>query len=332
MGTFRTLSTDDVAIILAGFGLDRASLRGHSAIAAGTINTNLDVDTARGRFFLRINEGKARQDVEREATIITHVAARGVPTPAPLLARDGAPFFDWNGSYVSLFPWVDGRTLARAEIGPPHARAAGVALAHLHLAGANFPDYRAGRYEAEEIRRRLVRVQALAGADPVLADATAVLGPELDRLEGERTAGLPVGLIHGDLFIDNILYTDRAEVAALLDFEQASWGRLAYDLAVSVLAFGFGRDDFRPEVTRALLDGYAAVRPLTPAERAGLGAELRFAACRFAVTRITDVYLRREAGAPAGKDFRRYLLRLRRVREHLASDHLLDPPSPTPPG
>ena len=323
MGTFRSLSAADVRTILAGFGLDDDSYRGHSAIAAGTINTNLAVDTASARFFLRVNEGKARADVEREAAIVTHVAARGVVTPVPLLARDGAPLFDWNGSYVSLFPFVDGRTLGRAEIGPAHARAAGAALARLHLAGAELSDHRPGRYEPDEIRRRLARVEALASTDEVLAAAAAVLGPELDRLEDERTPGLPVGLIHGDLFIDNVLYTAAGDVAALLDFEQASWGRLGYDLAVSLLAFGFGRDDFRPDVTRAVLDGYLAVRPLTAAERVGLGGELRFAACRFAVTRITDVYLRRQAGAPAGKDFHRYLLRLRRVREHLAAGDLL---------
>src|SRR5437762_11554152 len=103
MGTFRTLSTDDVRTILDGFGFDPRQYRGHGAIAAGTINTNLSVDTGRGRFFLRVNEGKALDDVQREAAIVTHVAARGVPTPAPLPARDGAPFLAWNGSYPSLF-------------------------------------------------------------------------------------------------------------------------------------------------------------------------------------------------------------------------------------
>jgi homoserine kinase type II len=156
----------------------------------------------------------------------------------------------------------------------------------------------------------------------VVAEARAELVPELARLERERRPDLPTGLIHGDLFIDNVLYQGDALVA-LLDFEQASWGRLAYDLAVSVLAFGFGRDDFRPDLTRAFIAGYLETRPVSAGEREGFASELRFAACRFAVTRITDVYLRRTAGAPPGKDFRRYLLRLRRVREHLA-DGLFD--------
>jgi len=94
-----------------------------------------------------------------------------------------------------------------------------------------------------------------------------------------------------------------------------------------VLAFGFGGDDFRPDVTRAFIDGYVSVRPPTPIERGAFLAELEFAACRFAVTRITDVHLRRDAGAAPGKDFRRYLQRYRKVGEH-AADGLLALGSP----
>src|SRR6185436_17208411 len=114
---------------------------------------------------------------------------------------------------------------------------------------------------------------------------------------------------------------------ALIDFEQASWGRFAYDLAVTALAFAYGRDDFRADVTRALLEAYASVRAPDDDEREAFGAELRFAACRFAVTRITDVHLKRDAGAPRGKDFNRYLSRLGAVEVHLsANDGLLELP------
>jgi homoserine kinase type II len=201
---------------------------------------------------------------------------------------------------------------------PAHAAQAGTALAKLHGAGASFPDQRPGRYEPDEIERRLTQIEVTASGDPALADAVAILRPELSVLATERRSDVPVGLIHGDLFLDNVLY-DGAQLAALLDFEQASWGRWVYDLAVTLLAFTFGRDDFRPELVRAMLDAYAVERPWTDAERAAFGAELRFAACRFAVTRITDVYLKRAAGGAPGKDFGRYLLRLRRINQHLAA-------------
>jgi len=323
MAEWRRLSPDDVQAILRAFGA--GGYRAHAPIAVGTINTNLRVETDGGPLFLRINEGKSRDDVQREAEVVAWVAARGVPTPEPRRTVDGQPFADWNGELASLFPWVAGRTLARAELTPAHGAAAGRALAQLHRAGADHPDRRAGRYEPDEIDRRLAGIASLGRAE--LAPAVGVLQPELRALAAERRADLPTGIIHGDLFVDNVLFHqdghDDGRLSALLDFEQASWGRWAYDLAVTALAFGFGADDFRADVTRALLEAYAAVRPPTADERAGFGAELRFAACRFAVTRITDVHLKREAGAAPGKRFQRYLDRLARVRQHLATDGLL---------
>ncbi len=316
MGTFRTLTDRDVGEVLAGYGL--SGYRAHRAIAAGTINTNLAVELQGGAYFLRVNEGKALADVEREAAVVEHLVSRGIPTPPVLHATTGQPWLLWHGLYLSLFPWVAGRVLGRAELDAGHAHQAGAALAGLHLAGQDFPDRRPGRYEPEEIANRLTAIERSAAGDPLLKAAVDELRPALLRLPGARVAELPLGLIHGDLFIDNVLY-EGDRLVAVLDFEQASWGRLAYDLAVSLLAFGFGVDDFRAPVTRAFLEGYCAIRSPTADERAGFVDELRFAACRFAVTRITDVYLRRNAGAPPGKDFRRYLQRLRAVDRHAAA-------------
>lgn len=316
MGTFRTLADTDLRSILSRFG--KSGLRGHQTIAAGTINTNVAVELEDRRLFLRVNEGKAREDVQREAAIVAHVAARGVSTPAPLKADTGESFLAFGDSFVSLFPWVEGKTLGRRDIGPAHAQQVGAALAQLHVAGVDMTDRRPGRYEPDEIDRRFALIAK--NPDPALAEAIRILGAALPALAQERRIDLPLGLIHADLFIDNVLFAESGQLVALLDFEQASWGRLAYDVAVSVLAFGYGNDDFRPDVTRAFIDGYAGVRAFSEAERAGFGAELQFAACRFAVTRITDVHLRRLPGAPAGKEFQRYLARLASVRAHLQAD------------
>ncbi len=319
MAEWRRLTADDVQAILQAFGV--GGYRAHRPIAVGTINTNIRVETDAQPLFLRINEGKSPGDVAREADIVSWVAARGVPTPEPHRTAGGQPFACWQDQLASLFPWVAGRTLARAELTPAHGAAAGRALAQLHLAGAAHPDRGAGRYEPDEIDRRLVAIAAQA--QPDLAAAVAILQPELRALAVERRPQLPSGIIHGDLFVDNVLFHEDGTLSALLDFEQASWGRWAYDLAVTTLAFGFGADDFRPDVTRALLDAYAALRAPVADERAGFGAELRFAACRFAVTRITDVHLKRAAGAAPGKRFQRYLDRLARIKQHLASGSLL---------
>ena len=160
MAQFRSLSADDVRGILAAFSL--TGYRAHRPIAVGTINTNVRVETADGPLFLRINEGKSEDDVRREAAIVAHAAARGVPTPVPRADAAGALFARWGDELVSLFPWVAGRTLARAELTPAHAAAVGDALARLHLASDGFRDQSPGRYEPPEIDARLARIAALA--------------------------------------------------------------------------------------------------------------------------------------------------------------------------
>ena len=320
MGSFTQLDSAAIESILATFG--RTDYRSHTPIAAGTINTNVRVDCGGETLFLRINEGKSRDEVQREAAIVEFLAARGVLTPMPLQARDGNRFAAFGASYASVFPWVPGQVLTRSEVGAVQAAAVGRALGELHVKGTAFTDHRAGRYEPDEIERRCAAVAARQ--DPRLTEAVAILSTELGRLRSDRHPELPLGLIHGDLFIDNVLFQPSGEVAALIDFEQASWGRLAYDVAVTLLAFTFGREDFRAELVRAFLDAYRKVRTPTAEESWSFGAELRFASCRFAVTRITDVFLRREPGAPGGKDYRRYLTRLAQVKSHLqANDGLL---------
>ena len=193
MGTFRTLSAEEVEELLTGYGL--AGYRSHRAVAAGTINTNLAIELAGAVYFLRVNEGKALADVAREATIVDHLAARGVPTPRPLRARSGEPWLVWRGLYISLFPWVAGRVLARAEVEPAHARQAGAALARLHRAGEDFPDTRPGRYEPDEIARRFAAIEGVAAGDPDAGRRRCRAGPR-PRPAGRQPRRRPAARAH----------------------------------------------------------------------------------------------------------------------------------------
>jgi homoserine kinase type II len=309
MGTFTALTDADVAAIAAAF--DVGPVRGWTAIPAGTINSNFAVDAAAGRFFLRVNEDKRPDDVEYEAALVAALAGAGVRTPVPRAARDGRRHAAHAGKLISLFPWVDGEHRCAAGVTAAHARAVGAALAGLHRAGAPLAAAfdRAGIYGFDAIAARYRGFRQLT--DPVLAPAIVAIGEELAWLgaRADARAALPRGIIHGDLFRDNVLFDDAA-APILIDFEQASSGALAYDLAVCLNAWCFG-DDLDPALVRAMVDGYRDARPLAPQELAGLAAECRAAAMRFTVTRITDVYLRETV---ATRDFRRYLARLRRWR------------------
>ncbi|CAN5699333.1 homoserine kinase [soil metagenome] len=309
MGVFTQLGVAELAEVATAFEL--GVVQGHHTIAAGTINSNFSVETDRGRWFVRVNEGKAEADVAWEARLVAALADGGVITPPPVLARDGrpyAPLASERGKWVSVFPWRGGHHLGPTEVTSERANQLGAALAQLHVVGLELPmGWRRGSiYDHDHLVARFARFQS--GCDPALAHATAILGEELavagDAGPVRRRA--TQGIIHGDLFRDNVLW-DAGAVTALLDFEQASAGSLAYDLAVCINDWCWtGAPDLA--LARALLAGYQRVRPLTPHDREALPIEVRAAATRFTITRITDVYLARVSNPD--KDFRAFLARV----------------------
>jgi homoserine kinase type II len=190
-----------------------------------------------------------------------------------------------------------------------HAEALGAALATFHVAGLALPAaWRRGSiYDHDHLVARYERI----AAEPDPALPIRLLGEELAYAAREAPVrrAATVGMIHGDLFRDNVLWVeDRTrsgpDVSALLDFEQASGGSLAYDLAVCI------NDWCWPRIALAgpLVRGYERVRALTAADRAALPIEVRAAATRFTITRITDVYLAMVDNPQ--KDFRAFLARV----------------------
>src|SRR5262249_18858345 len=198
----------------------------------------------------------------------------------------------------------------------------GDALARVHLALVGVGAHRPGRFRLEDLRARLLEIGAAPDAE--LRALAPAIAERLDRPGAARRLALPGGIVHGDLLRDNVLWRDGALVA-LLAFESAADGPWAYDLMVTVLAWCYGAT-FDLGLVRAMLAGYQAVRPLSPAERAALGCEGRIAALRFTITRITDFSLRSGGDARVTKDWRRFWARLASL--HALGDGALADPAP----
>ena len=307
MGTFTALDPDDARVIAARFGL--GAVHRLAPIAAGTINSNFELACDAGRFFLRINEGASEHDVAWEADLVAELAVAGVPVAVPL-AVDDRRYLPWQGRLVSVFPWCDGVHLAPAEVTPAAAAALGGALAQIHEVGVGLPPtrQRPTRYSMAVLGDRLDRIRAAAATDAALADVADVLTAEHARLvaAAPTRAAAAVGIIHGDLFRDNVLWVgDR--ITAILDFEQASAGSLVYDLAVCLNDWCWV-DGPIANLATALVSGYQDVRRLGPTELMALPIEVRAAAARFTITRLTDVYL--PGIQNPDKDFRAFYRRL----------------------
>ncbi|MGN6110971.1 MAG: homoserine kinase [Kofleriaceae bacterium] len=285
-------------------------MRGFVPIAAGTINSNYALETTDGRWFVRVNEGKAEVDVAWEARLIDALADREVITPPPVYAIDRRPYAQLLGSrgkWVSVFPWRDGRHLAPEEVTPQLVGELGEALAAFHLVGLELPaSWRRGSiYDHDHLVGRYERFAR--SLDPALQSAVRLLGEELAHAANAAPARRRAtsGIIHGDLFRDNVLW-EGGRVSAILDFEQASGGSLSYDLAVCINDWCWTGEP-RLDLAAALIAGYQRRRKLPATDREALAIEVRAAAARFTITRITDVYLARVENPE--KDFRAFLAR-----------------------
>jgi homoserine kinase type II len=314
VATFTRLDDDDARAIAQAFEV--GAPRGLRPIAAGTINSNFALATERGDWFVRVNEGKRVEDVAWEASLVVELAAAGSPVPEPLAAAGGLRWFEHRGRMISVSAWRPGQHRAPAQVTLGDAAAIGEALAGLHVIASARPreTWREGIYQFRDL---VARFEGFRDArDPALAGAITVLGDELAWLT-ERApirAAAHHGVIHGDLFRDNVLW-DGDRLIAILDFEQASRGSFVYDLAVAVLDWCWDPAQPRPlreELAAALIGGYQRRRPLDDADRAALPVELRAAAARFTITRITDVHLRQVDNPD--KDFRAFLARLEYLR------------------
>ena len=334
MAVLTLIDAADASALCAAFGLP-APL-GIEGIAGGSVNSNFALrlavavtdagdgagalrggqGAAAGKVFCRLYEEQDLVGAEREAAMLGRLAAAGVPTPAPLRALTAAaatrPTFIRvvRGKPAALFPWRPGVIRCQASVTADDAGRVGQALARVHEAGRS-ERAEPGRFGLPQLLSRLDGIEQ--GGDPRFAPLAPTLRAHLERVQAARDAGLPQGLIHGDLFRDNVLWVG-GELSALLDFESACLGSYAYDLAVTVLAWCFG-DDLDPRLASALCAGYQRVRPLTHAERQGLHAEACFAALRFTVTRITDYALRAGAAGPrVVKDWSRFMKRFDKLQ------------------
>ncbi|MBV9824206.1 MAG: homoserine kinase [Alphaproteobacteria bacterium] len=277
-------------------------------IAEGVENSNYLLTTERGNFILTLYEKRvARADLPFFIALMDHLAHHGVACPTPVRARDGEALREVCGRPAAIVTFLNGMWPRR--IAPYHCAGVGRALAQLHLAGESFGMVRPNDLSVAGWRRLYLGCGERADeVQPGLADE---LGQELETLAAIWPRELPTGVIHADLFPDNVFFRDE-KLSGLIDFYFACTDFLAYDIAICLNAWCFEPDhSFNVTKARLLVENYRAARPLSPAELSALPLLARGSALRFLLTRLYD-WLNQTAGALVKpKDPNEYLRKLR---------------------
>jgi homoserine kinase type II len=306
MAVYTDVADDELRAFVALY--DIGEVLSCKGIAEGVENSNFLVTTGRGHFILTLYEKRvAPQDLPFFIALMEHLAGRGVACPTPVTGHDGIALRELCGRPAAMVTFLDGMWPRRIQ--PFHCAGVGGALARLHRAGASFPMARANDLSVAGWRR--IFDACCARATEVQPGLAEELDSELALLERAWPRDLPAGVIHADLFPDNVFFRDR-EVSGLIDFYFACTDFLAYDLAVCLNAWCFEADgSLNVTKARLLLDSYRRERPLAPAELAALPLLARGSALRFLLTRLFD-WLNQSAGALVRpKDPLEYLRKLR---------------------
>jgi homoserine kinase type II len=315
MAVYTVLSDDFVRAMVAVYPEVNGPPPGHAVVevagmAQGSINTTYRVRMADdSTWFLRVNEGKPFARLVRERQLLAALSTKqlGVVTPRMATSVAGSVFFAVDGDdgvrrWASLFAGLPGREIGAFEVTPAHAAQVGAFLARFHGALRRF---RGGPnpYGHRVVDGWFPRLLAFEGTRTTALRLQATMHEVL-----RQRRPLPRGLIHGDLFIDNTRWSPTSTLVAAFDWEMAGRDALALDLAITLCAWAYRREDgvmvLRDDVAVALVDGYQRVRRLRPSERRGFFGELRQAAIRFAASRMVDFALPRPAGTVVE---RRYL-------------------------
>jgi homoserine kinase type II len=279
--------TDVVAEELGAFlaDYDVGELLAYKGIAEGVENSNFLVHTSRGYFILTLYERRvAAEDLPFFLGLMEHLHARGISCPQPVKNKHGEVLGRLAGRPAAMVTFLDGMWIRRPS--PVHCGALGDALARLHLAGLDFKQSRVNVLSVNGWRPlyEICRQRA----NEVQADLKDFLAAELSHLEKAWPSKLPQGVIHADLFPDNVFFLGN-KLSGLIDFYFACTDALAYDVAICLNAWCFESDhSYNVTKGRSLLQAYAQVRSLSDEERHTLPLLARGAALRFLLTRLVD--------------------------------------------
>jgi homoserine kinase type II len=306
MAVYTEVSDEELAAFLAGYSL--GPLLSCKGIAEGVENTNYLLHMESGHYILTLYEKRvAEGDLPFFLGLMEHLSDRGVTCPLPVHNSRGEALGRLGGRPAALVTFLQGVSVRRPEA--RHCGMVGEALAKLHSAGGDFSISRPNALSLEGWSK-LFR-DAEARADAVAPGLAVALASELAILQKDWPTGLPGGVIHADLFPDNVFFLG-GELSGLIDFYFACNDFFAYDLAICLNAWCFEPDaSFNVTKGMALIDGYSRARPLSQAEVDALPILARGSALRFLLTRLVDWLDTPDGALVKKKDPMEYLKKLR---------------------
>ncbi len=308
MAVYTKLEIEEINNILLNYRLGK--LKRFEGIKEGIENTNYSIETEKGKYILTIYEKRVKEiDLPFFSNLMVELSKNGFICPKPILNKENNYISGINNKKFMIVSFLEGKS--KSNLSPPECQIVGRQIAKLHVLTKNF----------KFIRKNDLSVKSWRNIFTQVKDKCSKIHPELPKLieanllsiEKEWPRSLPSGIIHADLFSDNIFFKNN-KFSGFIDFYFSCNDFYAFEIAIcfNALCFDGNKQNLSFNVTKAkkLMEGYNEIRKISKDEKIAIKVLSQGAALRFLLTRVFDYLNTVDNAVVKIKDPEEYLRRL----------------------
>jgi len=308
MAVYTKLSENNLKDFFSKYNLGK--LLKFQGIQEGIENSNYFVKTDSGKFILTVYEKRVEEkDLPFFMGLMKNIFNENFPSPEPIINKNGNYITEIFGKKAAVVSFLEGTS--KKNLTPGNCHEVGIYTAKLHMITKNLNIKRTNRLSVNSWRLIYRKIQR--DCSKIYPDLTKIIERNLEVIEDKWPKNIPRGIIHADLFPDNIFFKG-SKLTGIIDFYFSCYDFYALEIAIclNALCFEGKNENLSFNVTKAkkFIDGYSSIRKLTEEEKESLKILCHGAAMRFLLTRVFDYLNLTEDALVKIKDPVEYLKRL----------------------
>ena len=308
MAVYTKLSKNELEVFFSKYNLGK--LLNYKGIKEGIENTNYFIQTEKGKFILTLYEKRVEEkDLPFFINLMRNLFDKNFPSPEPVINNNGNYISEILEKKAAVVSFLDG--YAKKVLNPNDCREVGINAAKLHLITKDLTGKRENKLSINSWRKIYIKVKK--NCSKIHPNLPEIIEKNLDEIEKNWPKNIPSGIIHADLFPDNIFFKNN-KLSGIIDYYFSCYDYYAFEIAIclNALCFEGKNENLSFNVTKAkkFIDGYSNIRKLTEEEKKSLKVLCQGAAIRFLLTRVFDYLNLTEGAIVKIKDPVEYLKRL----------------------